>query len=262
MDAHIMTATENIAEFSHSFHIYNHCTDKSGFLRVKTLCDLLNDVAEMHTVYQNADVATLNLSGCTWMLRRIHLVMPDLPAQEADVTVKTWNPELCGLLVPRLYKVSDAENGSLRAFAHTEWLMVNLHAMRPERPTEQMKSIAGLCSEQLPEVSPLLSRAEQKTGFRPDESWTEACRFKAGYADIDFNGHLTQSSYIQRMIDAHGFAFLEQYRMREIEVVYAHEIKPEAAFCVRYKCEGGLISYAVLNEDQSLLHAWARARWE
>ncbi|MCM1170177.1 MAG: thioesterase [Bacteroides sp.] len=257
-----MTATGNIAEFSHSFHIYNHCTDKSGLLRVKTLCDLLNDVAEMHTIFQHADVATLNKSGCTWMLRRIHLFMPDLPAQGADVTVTTWNPELSGLLVPRLYKVSDMESGGLHAFAHTEWMMVNLHTMRPERPTEQMKSIAGLSGESLPAEVPLLSRIEQKTGLKPDEGWTEVRRFNAGYADIDFNGHLTQSSYIQRMIDAHDFVFLERHRIKEMEVVYAHEIKPEAAFCVRYKHEGGMVSYAVLNEDQSLLHAWARARWE
>lgn len=253
---------ENIAEFNHTFHIYNHCTEKSGLLRVKTLCDLLNDVAEMHTVYQHADVATLNRNGFTWMLRRIHLCMPDLPTQGMKVTVKTWNPELNGLLVPRFYTVCDTENGCLKAFAHTEWMMVNLHAMRPERPAEWMKSIAGLSSEQLPPVSPLLSRMERKTGFEPDGTWSDPCGFKAGYADIDFNGHLTQSSYIQRMIDAHAYSFLEQHRMKEIEVVYAHEIKPGAAFCVRFKSEGEGISYVVLNEDRSLLHAWARARWQ
>lgn len=257
-----MTASENIALFKHSFHIYNHCTDKSGLLRVKTLCDMLNDVAEMHTVYQHADVATLNQKGCTWMLRHFHLCMPDLPAQGAEITVSTWNPELNGLLVPRLYKINGRENGHLHAFAHTEWLMVNLHAMRPERPTEQMKSIAGLSNEPIPAGDPLLSRIEQKTGFMPDDAWSESCRFKAGYADIDFNGHLTQSSYIQRMIDAHEFAFLEQHRMHEIEVIYAHEIKPEAVFYVRFKREGDTVSYVVLNESQNLLHAWARARWK
>lgn len=257
-----MTTTDNIASFSHSFHIYNHCTDKSGLLRVKTLCDLLNDVAEMHTVYQRADVATLNQNGMTWMLRRILLSMPELPAQGANVSVTTWNPELSGLLVPRLYKVSGKDKDCLHAFAYTEWLMVNLHTMRPERPTEMMKSIAGLSDERIPAGVPLLSRAEQKTGFMPDDTWSEACCFKAGYADIDFNGHLTQSSYIQRMIDAHEFSFLERHRMRDIEVVYAHEIKPESTFYVRFRREGDMVSYAVLNQERNLLHAWARARWQ
>ncbi|MDE5575225.1 MAG: hypothetical protein K2I87_05885 [Bacteroidales bacterium] len=257
-----MTASENIARYSHSFHIYNHCTDKSGLLRVKTLCDMLNDVAEMHTVYQHADVATLNKNGLTWMLRHIHLYMPDLPAQNRQVAITTWNPEVSGLLFPRRYKAVDTQTGGLRAYAHTEWLLVNLHTMRPERPTAQMTSIMGLYDGQIPDSVPLLSRIEQKTGFTPNETWSEACRFKAGYADIDFNGHLTQSSYIQRMIDAHGFAFLEQHRMHEIEVIYAHEIKPEAVFYVRFKRDGDTVSYVVLNEGQNLLHAWARARWK
>lgn len=261
MDKHIMMEMQDIARFGHSFRIYNHYTDKNGLLRVKTLCDMLNDVAQMHTFCQHADVGTLNRQGLTWMLRRIHLDMPDLPVQDKMVKVETWNPEVNGLLVPRLYRVSGSEDETLHAFAFTEWMMVNLHSMRPERPTEAMKALGGLCDEKLPEMSPLLERAERKTGFMPDEDWTEPFFFKAAYADIDFNGHLTQSSYIQRMLDAHDFAFLEKHRMQEIEVVYAHEIKPEADFCVRFSMEGDVVSYAVLNGSQNILHAWARARW-
>lgn len=262
MDTHIMKETQETALFGHTFRIYNHYTDKSGRLRVKTLCDMLNDVAQMHTFYQHADVATLNRQGLTWMLRHMHIVMPDLPVQDRTVRVQTWNPEVNGLLVPRLYKVSGVDDEVLHAFAYTEWMMVNLNTMRPERPTESMKALGGLCGEKLPEIRPLLAKIEQKTGFVPDGSWSEPYFFKAGYADIDFNGHLTQSSYIQRMIDAHGFAFQERYRIKEMEVVYGREIKPEKEFCVRFKQEGSTVFYAVLDAAQTFLHAWARAVWQ
>ncbi len=261
MDAFGMTAQDYMAKFGHSFRIYNHCTDKNGILRVKTLCDLLNDVAEMHTIIQHADVATLNKGGHTWMLRRMHLCMPDMPSQGRNVCVETWNPEVDGLLVPRLYKVSDEKDGLLRAFAYTDWMMVNLHTMRPDRPTEAMKAISGLCSEQLPPASPLLGPMERKTGFRPDATWSDPFPCRAVYSDIDFNGHLTQSSYIQRMIDAHGAAFLDTRRIKEMEVVYAREIKPDAGFLVRFKQEGASVSYVVTDSCQTSLHAWARAVW-
>ncbi len=272
-----------IGKYGESVRIYNHYTDIRNRLRVRTLCDLLNDVAEMHTIEQKADVATLNKDGFTWMLRRIHLFMPDMPRQEEHVWIETWNPRFSGLLVPRVYKVSSPENpeeknyrseygerplnGRLRAFAYTDWMMVNLRAMRPERPTERMVSISGLYEEALPFGPSLLNRAEQKAGLVPDASWSRPVEYKASYSDIDFNGHLTQSSYIQRMIDAHDFAFTSRYRMTEIEVVYARELKPDACFVVRFlsePMENGQIrvTYAVLGaEDPSCLHVWGRALW-
>lgn len=270
-------------KYGESIRIYNHYTDIRQCLRVRTLCDLLNDVAEMHTIEQKADVATLNKDGFTWMLRRIHLFMPDMPCQEEKVLIETWNPPLSGLLVPRVYKVSSPEDpaenaylpayrerpleGKLRAFAYTDWMMVNLRAMRPERPTERMASISGLYEEKLPFGAPLMNRAEQKAGMVPDANWSRPAVYKASYSDIDFNGHLTQSSYIQRMIDVHDFAFTSRYRMAQIEVVYAREVKPDACFCIRFlqePMESGevRVTYAVSGlEDPSCLHVWARALW-
>lgn len=272
-------------KFGQVFRIYNHYTDMHGRVKVRTLCDLFNDVAEMHTVEQKADVATLNREGLTWMLRRIHLFMPDMPMQEENVCVETWNPLLEGLLVPRVYKVSSSEapvlsaachadvckkgpeEGKIRAFAYTDWMLVNLKTMRPERPAGWMHSISGLYTETLPFGPSLMSRSEQKLGFTPDQGWEGPVLFKASYSDIDFNGHLTQSSYIQRMVDVHDFAFTDAYILKEIEVVYAREFKPDAVFSVSFRQDPvaedkAQVSYAVLGAEDGKAHVWGRALWQ
>lgn len=283
------------AKYGACIRIFNHYTDRNHDLRVRTLCDLFNDMAELHTFQQEADVASLNKVGLTWMLRRIHLFMPDMPRWEEKVVVETWNPSFDGLLVPRVYKVSDCGPeqekiysggpdvripvcGKLRAFAHTDWMLINLSGRRPERPTSLMRDRVGHYGEELPFTPSLLNRSERKEGLVPEGRILSSSVFPARYSDIDFNGHVTQSSYIQWMTDVHGFDFQEKARLLELEVLYAHELRPGSRVRVEvFAPEGGyadeeeslqamkhgkvILSYRVSDMEGRLQHAWGKGVW-
>ncbi len=311
-------ASGSLAKYGEDVRIYNHYTDRNRFLKVKVLCDLFNDMAELHTFIQKTDVATLSREGLTWMLRRIHLYMPCMPRREESVRIETWNPAFEGLLVPRVYRVEDAAaagqagTGSeassgncaerkLRAFAHTDWMLINTASRRPERPSTLMKGLAGHCAESLPFTDSLFTKAEHKSG--PDASWTvfSSTVFLARYSDLDFNGHVTQSAYVQWMMDAHGFLFQERAELKEFEVIYVHELKPggevrvevlrqdsgqgqaaagavaaaesrqgiaaaeeEAEEALLESAEGGetVLSYRVSSLDGSVVHAYGRGVWK
>lgn len=274
-----------VYKYGEKIRVYNHYTDKRRLLKVKTLCDLFNDMAELHTFEQGVDVATINRKGLTWMLRRIHLFVPDMPRREDRVLFETWNPPCEGLLVPRIYKVSDwndeanrvyaggisgqsASTGRLRAFAGTDWMLVNLESRRPERPLETMLPLAGHYKEELPFGPSLFERKEQKGGLDFGEaSWKGVLQVQAHYRDIDFNGHVTQSVYIQWMLDAHADSFMENHDLLEMEVVYAHELKPGSRVEVWLREEPAgaeslrTVSYAIRSLDGSILHAWGRAKY-
>ncbi len=269
-----------VYKYGEPVRIYNHYTDKKHRLKIKTLCDLFNDMAELHTYRQGVNADILNQQGLTWMLRRIHIFIPDMPQREERVLFESWNPACEGLLVPRLYKVSDwneetaalynngittekVSTGALRAFAYTDWMLINLEGRRPERPTEMMKPLAGYYNEELPFKPSMFDRREQKGMLDFNQpAWHEACRVQAHYRDIDFNGHVTQSSYIQWMMDAHSDSFMETHRLDEMEVIYAHELKPGSEVSV-WLCdaEEHQISYAIRSLDGGILHAWARAHF-
>lgn len=269
-----------VCKYGEQVRIYNHYTDKKRLLRIKTLCDLFNDIAELHTYQQGVNVDILNQQGLTWMLRRIHIFIADMPKREERMLFESWNPACDGLLVPRIYKVSDwnqeaaalyengttadkASTGALRAFAYTDWMLINLKGRRPERPTAMMKDLAGRYQECLPFTASMFDRREQKgiIGF-DDPAWHEACRVQAHYRDIDFNGHVTQSSYIQWMMDAHPDQFMEKHLLEEMEVIYAHELKPGSETGIwLHEAGENRISYAVRSLDGTILHAYGRARF-
>lgn len=267
------------AKYGERFRIYNHYTGADRRLEVKTLCDMFNDIAELHTYQQDCNVDTLNKKGLTWMLRRMHLFIPCMPRWEDKVIVESWNPKMEGLLVPRIYKVSqvseeqdlythssnstEVAQGRLHAFAITDWMIINLESRRPERPFPQMYEITGLHDEPLPFTPSLFSRAEGKTGIALTGEPLYQKVFQTRYADIDFNHHVTQSVYIQWMQETHPMTFLQTYRLRELEILYAHEIKPESEIRVEVRQEtADRYAYRIASLNGEVSHAWGRCVWE
>ena len=276
-------ASGSLAKYGEDVRIYNHYTDRNRFLKVKVLCDLFNDMAELHTFIQKTDVATLSREGLTWMLRRIHLYMPCMPRREESVRIETWNPAFEGLLVPRVYRVEDAAaagqagTGSeassgncaerkLRAFAHTDWMLINTASRRPERPSTLMKGLAGHCAESLPFTDSLFTKAEHKSG--PDASWTvfSSTVFLARYSDLDFNGHVTQASYMQWLTNALPFDFLKEHVLTDVEVVYLHEIMPDSVIYSTYSIaeEDGqvVVLHRIQDKEGGALHCIGKSVWE
>lgn len=258
---------ESLGKYGEYVRIFNHYTDRHHLLKVKTLCDLFNDMAELHTFRQGINVAHLNQYGLTWMLRHIYLEVNDMPKWEENVLLETWNPSFDGLLVPRVYKVSDRD-GHIKVCAHTDWMIVNLESRRPERPLQWVSHLAGLYQEELPFSPALMDRKELKGILEdPDDGWLPVRRFRAAYSDIDFNGHVTQSVYMQWMLDSHDYTFLEKYRVAAMEVMYAHEITPESGIQVEtgYVDAGNgkvVALYKVWNSEKSVLHAWGKVLWQ
>ena len=57
--------------------------------------------------------------------------------------------------------------------------------------------------------------------------------------------------------------FLQTHRLRELEVLYAHEIKPESEIRVEVRQEtDSRYAYRIASMDGTVSHAWGRCVWE
>ncbi|MEG1499400.1 MAG: thioesterase [Bacteroidales bacterium] len=256
--------------------IYNHYTNSKERLHIKTLCDLFNDMAEVHTKQLGVDVATLNKKGQTWMLRQIHIRLIDMPKKEERVWFETWASGIHGLFINRDYRVLSKrkeKNGMvmrdvMRAYAHTEWMVIDIARRRPERPMELLKVQAEWCKEKIEDMPSLFTRLEAKGDFSGLQGeWSDPCFCKANFDDIDFNGHVTQSSYVQWLMDGLSFGFMRGHELIEIEVVYENEIQPESAvkvFCLEQASSLAgqcVITHLVKDKTEKILHSFGRSVW-
>lgn len=247
-----------IGKYREELKIHNHYTNYKGRLFIKTLCDLFNDVAEGQTELLGVDVDTLNKSGLTWMLHRLHILIHKMPQKEENVVVETWPSGIDRLFALRDYRLL-RNDGEELVRATSEWMTVDLNRRRPVRPLArvvEMSTSHGI--EKLP-IEHLL-REKEVPGDMED------CRyFTATFDNIDFNGHVTQASYMRWITNSLPFGFLKNHILTEVEVVYEHEIMPDSLIVSYYKMqpEGNrvVVYHQIRNEEGSLMHCVAETVW-
>jgi acyl-ACP thioesterase len=247
-------------KYTEQVFIPNFFTDKAKRLRIKTACDLFNDIAQQHTIRLGTDVDTINPLGFTWMLRQLHIVINQTPERWQKVTLNTWCAKINGLLVERDYNFCNSNNMPI-VEANSKWMYIDLKERRPLRPTELMYECAARNEEKEFAFPSLFSRKESKGDFSESvDNWNISDVFTASYSDIDFNGHVTQSSYVWWMMNALPFDFLDTHELKEFETIYAHEIMPDGKAIVQWNLSNnGVVTFLIKSRDSDTLHCWGRA---
>lgn len=249
-----------VTKYVEKIKIFNHYTNYKGRLFAKTLCDLFNDVAEVQTEIYGVDVATLNARGMTWMLHRLHIQLTKMPLQNEEVYIETWPSGVDRLFALRDYRMI-RENGEELVRATSEWMYIDLNRRRPMRLTEEIVRMSTEHGIPRLEIAPLFNEKEFQTGHI-----REGRRFSATFDNIDFNGHVTQASYMRWITNALPFEFLKEHILIDVEVIYAHEIMPDSNIYSDYGIEedGGyvVVSHRLLNETRDVSHCIAKTVWE
>ncbi|MDL2252054.1 acyl-ACP thioesterase [Odoribacter sp. OttesenSCG-928-J03] len=248
-----------IAKYTEKVRIYNHYVDYNGRLALKTLCDLMNDVAEGQTTLLGVDVDTLNLSNQTWMLHRLHIVINELPVNNEEVVIETWPSGIDRLFALRDYRML-REDGEVLVNATSEWMLIDLERRRPIRQTAR---IVELSTTHSLEKLPINSILDEKSVNR---EMTEARHFTATFDNIDFNGHVTLTSYMRWIVNSLPFEFLKGHQLQEVEIVYQHEILPESniiSYYERLTSEGRTeINHMIKDDQNKQEHCVARTIWK
>lgn len=249
-----------VTKYIEKVKIFNHYTNYKGRLFVKTLCDLFNDTAEVQTELYGVDVATLNAHGMTWMLHRLHIRLHKMPHQNEEVYIETWPSGIDRLFALRDYRMI-REDGEELVQATSEWMYIDLKRRRPMRLSEQVIKMST--EHDIPRLK-LESILDEKA-FKLEEI-AGSRHFTATFDNIDFNGHVTQASYMRWITNSLPFEFLKEHVLVDVEVIYAHEIMPDSSIESVYSVttEGDIVTvmHQVKNEAGDLTHCIAKTIWE
>ncbi len=239
--------------------IFRHYTNYKGRLFVKALCDLFNDVAQTQTEQEGVDVETLNAAGATWMLRRLHIRLHKMPALNEEVFIETWPSGIDRLFALRDFRMV-RENGEELVRATSEWMYIDLARRRPLRQPEKVVRMSTGHAIPRVDLEPILD----EKGF---VMTAEGGRyFEATFDNIDFNGHVTQASYMQWLTNALPFDFLKEHVLTDVEVVYLHEIMPDSVIYSTYSIaeEDGqvVVLHRIQDKEGGALHCIGKSVWE
>ena len=248
-----------VDKYKERVKIFNHYTNYKGRLFVKTLCDLFNDVAEKQTEQYGIDVATLNANGTTWMLHRLHIRLHKMPAQNEEVYIETWPSGIRRLFALRDYRMVRS-NGEELVRATSEWMYIDLNRRRPLRQMDKVVDLST--SHHIPPVELESILNEKDFHFEP----MEGRYFDATFDNIDFNGHVTQASYMRWITNSLPFQFLMTHILVDVEVIYEHEIMPDTRIFSTYSLEESdgvtIVRHIVKSESGDMHHCIAKSIWE
>ena len=233
-----------ITKYTEQIKIYNHYTNYKGRLFIKTLCDLFNDVAEVQTERLGVDVDTLNKQGQTWMLHRLHIQVFKMPHKEEDVMIETWPSGIDRLFALRDYRMM-RQDGEVLVNATSEWMLIDLMRRRPLRQTEKVVEMSTSHQIEKLRMVPLLQEQDRAVQMK------EACLFTATFDNIDFNGHVHNTRYMDFALEILPKAFYRNNNIAELHIVYMKLLKESSA--VTAKCSNAENKYRICIYSNDVL---------
>jgi acyl-ACP thioesterase len=207
--------------------------DRSDTLNAASAFDLFQEAAISHAEILGVGRDAMKTTGQVWVLSRMSVFMERRPRFGENITVRSWPRGTHKLFAVRDYDIRDADGGAV-VRGRSGWLILDLEKRRPLRPQALVESLPrndGLDS--LPGAS---ADNEAPPGLRPAFEGVSSAAIsdpadlfrtvrKACYSDIDYNGHMNNTRYIQWIQDLFAPEILENARSLRLDINYLSEVK-------------------------------------
>jgi acyl-ACP thioesterase len=200
------------------FRLRFSAVDPSDRLTLAPTLDLFQEIASDHAEDLGVGRAAMSETGQVWILSRISVQWDLRPKWRDSLTLRSWPRGWEKLFALRDYDIRD-EAGRPLVRGRSGWLILDLEKHRPLRPQTIMESMplnAGL--DALPNGPVSLT-------FPDGNGAVKAGERRAAYSDIDYNGHVNNTRYIEWIQDITEPGVLERAARMRLDVNYLSEVK-------------------------------------
>ncbi len=187
--------------------------DAAGNLRIVTLFNIMQDVADFHASELGLGLDFCRSKGLAWVGANYHVKITKLPKIHQKITVSSWPAVEKKLGAVREFMIKDeADNELIRA--SSQWILIDFAKKRPVS-----------LKENLPEYQIIPERAIETDFDKIENCNKEATKteFKIRFDDIDVNGHVNNAIYPLWATESLDCAFRKSHTPIEIEIAFKKE---------------------------------------
>ncbi len=187
-------------------------------LKLSMLFNYFQDIASDAAANLGAGVNQLQTSyGMAWILMRIRVDITRLPQWGEEIFIETWPLKPKRLEFERDFLVRD-QKGDIIIRSISSWVIMDLE----ERKLKRSEAIGLTYPESIEERA-----IEAKLGgLRKNGPLETAYKRMIGYSDVDFNGHLNNSKYVDFLMDCFPVEAHMKSSLKTLEVNFVNEMLP------------------------------------
>ena len=182
----LLTLHNMVRKQVHTYTVKSFECDRKDTLRLLTLLNLFQDIADDSANEIGIGYDYLRTVGKAWILIAMNVEIDRMPHLQEEITLKSWPSDMSALYTEREFEVWSAD-GQRIIRACSQWIVIDFESRRPVH-----------LKEWLPEYEPIHEKVILEGRFPKlpaveRDDYTE--QFLVRYDDIDRNNHVNNAIY-------------------------------------------------------------------
>ena len=236
----------------HTYTVKSFECDRNDTLRLLTLLNLFQDIADDSANEIGIGYDYLRTVGKAWVLIAMNVQIDRMPHLAEEITLKSWPSDVSALYTEREFEVWSA-SGERIIRACSQWIVIDFASRRPMH-----------LKDCLPEYEPIREKVVLEDRFpklpaTERDDYTE--RFLVRYDDIDRNDHVNNAIYSLWASES----LVPQYRIEHEPAWLIINFRKEGLFgekiLVHTQMDGDTSLHSIQASDDSRELARVRFTW-
>ena len=236
--------------FEYSMKIPFDMSDVNGFIKIPQLILLSLQVSGMQSIELGmSDMYILENYNLVWIITDYNMKIDRLPVFDEKITIETYAMSHNRLFCYRAFNIKDEAGNTIIEMMATFVLM--------DRDTRKVHPVMSEITDAFDsEFSKTMLRGPR---FKELEGGVEQ-EYRVRFYDLDMNGHVNNSKYLDWVFEVMGADFLTQHVPKKVHLKYVKEVLAGGIITSQYEQEGLKTQHQISSDGQ--INAQAEIEWE
>ena len=236
--------------FEFSMKIPFDMSDVNGFIKIPQLILLSLQVSGMQSIELGmSDMYILENYNLVWIITDYNMKIDRLPVFDEKITIETYAKSHNRLFCYRAFNIKDEAGNIIIEMVATFVLM--------DRDTRKVHPVMSEITDAFDsEFSKTMLRGPR---FKELEGGVEQ-EYRVRFYDLDMNGHVNNSKYLDWVFEVMGADFLTQHVPKKVHLKYVKEVLAGGVITSQYEQEGLKTQHQISSDGH--INAQAEIEWE
>lgn len=203
----------DVGKFSKDYLVRSYECDKHKNLRLLTLMNILQDMADTHAERLGVGYDFCAARNLAWVAASYHIKINRAPTLHEQISITTWPSEEKKLAAIRDYEIRDSRQ-NLLIQASTQWVLIDFITKRPTALRAHLPAY---------QVVPEKADSFEFTRLPLPENFDIFKTFTVRFDEIDINNHVNNAVYPLWVSETATTEFRDTHQVSELEIAFKKE---------------------------------------